>query len=124
MPSKRVTPGLLVNALEDARGYKRLEKRLFDDFQPTNVLQEADLQTLTQLSWSHDRYTSLIETNLNRHIRAAIGDRLPSPGERLLLANRRAMADPDHLQMLRQREIAIRCSVPLANRVDKWRSSK
>ncbi len=120
MPSKRITPGLRVNDLEDSRCYQRL----FESFQPVNVQQEADLCTLAQLRWSHDRYTSLIETNLNRHIRASVVNQIPSPGDRLLAANRRAMGDPDHLQMLRQREISIRCTIPLANRVDKWRSTK
>ncbi len=124
MPSQRLTPGLLVNDLEDPRSYTRLQQRLFADFQPANVQQEADLCTLAQLRWSHDRYTSLIERNLNRHIRASVVNQILDPGDRLLAANRRAMADPDHIQILRQREISIRCIIPLANRADKWCSTK
>ena len=121
---RRLTPALFTNDLEPARNYKNLLQRHYDDFNPANIQQESDLVALTQLRWSQDRYTTLIETNLNRHIRCVLVETVSGPAERLLLANRRAMAEPDHLQLLRQRDISLRCTIPLANRVDKWRSTK
>ncbi len=112
------------NNLEDGRLFHRLLAKLREDYPPTTVQHDADLNNLARLNWQSERLAHLIEADLNLRLDHPLVRPIQDPATRLLRAHRRAASHRGHQFLVRQSEANLRAIHSLAARVEKWAAAK
>jgi hypothetical protein len=113
-----------VNDVEDPRCYNALMERLLTELKPQNVLQEGDLVSLAQLRWSSERLNSLVESDLNFHVRLPQLQNFGDTSARLLTAYKLCLGEKTFVLMHKQHLDTIKTMNTLSARIEKWATPK
>ena len=120
----RYAPPARVSSIEDPRAFARLLSRLQQCYPPKNVQHEADLVSLARLNWQSERFSNLIETDIDHRLKSDFLLHIADPSLRLLKATTRALARREHLLLYKLNEANIRSVNTLVARVEKWNAAQ